>query len=71
MARHRPGIVWSLRRKALGYEWVRTHPDGGLDIRVSVMDWWQVDGDRLGVQMDRATARLLARRIQECLEATK
>lgn len=54
---HEPGVVWSLRRDHR--EYVRTTTDG---IQVLV--------DGVFVHMDRMTARLLARRINECLEAT-
>lgn len=53
-----PGTCWALRKDFL--QWVQTAP--GDEIRV------RTPGGTL--YLDRATARLLAKRINECLDAT-
>lgn len=57
MRRHEPCVVWSLRADRQDY--VRTTPDGLF---------LYVNGTQ--VKLDRRTARLLARRIDQCLTAT-
>ena len=57
MRRHEPSVTWSLRRNHKDY--VRTTSDG-------LMIW--VNGST--ILLDRWTARLLARRINQCLEDT-
>ena len=64
MRRHEPGVVWSLRRDFRDY--VRTTaPDeiGGAGVMAHVHGATLV--------MSRMDARLLARRINDLLEATK
>ena len=55
---HRPQICWSLRRNLKDY--VRTTPDDGIAIYI---------GGHY-IETDRATARLLAKRISQCLDET-
>ena len=55
--RHEPGVAWALRRNHEDY--VRTTPDG---LMIYVNGYTTL--------LDRDTARLLARRINECLEDT-
>ena len=59
----RPSTCWSLRRDLRDY--VRTMPGDGIQIYVH-------DGNGRGqlIETDRRTARLLARRINQCLDAT-
>ena len=65
MTRHDPSVIWSLRRSHNvglqgGSDYVRTTYDGLL---------LYVNGST--INLDRGTARLLARRIVLCLEDTK
>lgn len=70
MAKHWPGVVWGLRLDhSDGY--VKTTPENTLKVYVRALDAWQVDGDLVAAEMDRPTARLLAKRILQALEATK
>jgi hypothetical protein len=57
--KHEPGVTWSLRGDHKDY--VRTASPTQLVLYVNGAT----------TVLDRATARLLARRINECLEATK
>lgn len=68
-AKHEPGKVWMLRRVGEHPNGsVRTLPDGWLEIQYSPER--NPFEDRC-FKMSRATARLLAKRIMECLEGTK
>lgn len=63
-----PGAVWGLRKNGLGY--VRTLPDDQILVSVINSGSTLVHPGRGLIAMDRATARLLARRINQCLDAT-
>lgn len=66
MARHRPSVVWMMRPLGVypnGY--VRTCDSSKLDI---VLDTYQAE--RLAFTLPRRDARLLAKRILQCLEET-
>lgn len=66
MRRHEPGVVWSLRRERMGLDYVRTTaPDEIGPAGVLA----RIHGATL--VMSRMDARLLARRINDLLEATK
>lgn len=63
-----PGTAWGLRlgdwnRRA---EWVRTAEDDCIDFLLHDA----LTGDRRLVTVSRSTARLLAKRINQCLDAT-
>lgn len=68
MARHEPGKIWALRRTGkFPNGWVETENE--KEIRLG----YQHDqlGYRGGFICSRPDARLFAKRILECLEATK
>lgn len=70
-ARNRaPGIVWGLSATDLNRGYVRTLP-GDLVLVVARNPTAPPDADLLYLQVDRYTARLLARRINECLDSTR
>lgn len=68
MAKHFPGAIWSFRwpleRKPNGI--VRTTSKKEIGIRVE-----HNDQSSTSMILDRRTARLLAKRILDCLEKTK
>lgn len=73
MARHKPGVVWVLRRfreslwEGGGEQGaVRTTPDNRIQIAIRPFQ-----SEMRYVFLSRSTARLLARRINQCLEDTK
>jgi hypothetical protein len=66
MARHIPGVVWSLRGFEYG-AYVRTNDDRSL--YVSVMETGAVNPT--GFFIDRKDARLLAKRLNACLDDTR
>lgn len=55
-----PSQCWSLRRERMGLDYVCTTNDDGI--------YMQVGPD--GMLMSRADARLLAKRINQCLDGT-
>ena len=68
MARHEPSIVWALTGADLN-EYVRTDDEVSLLI---VGHGWADEAAGLGaIRLDRRRARLLAKRINECLDATR
>lgn len=71
MAKHWPGAIWQLRRmhndpeRSQGF--VRTEDEKFIQIQYR----WKVGHGWQTLSLPRADARLLARRIEQCLEATK
>lgn len=63
-----PGTVWALRSKEWSRlsDWVRTAEDDCIDFLLHDA----LTGDRRLVTVSRSTARLLAKRINQCLDAT-
>lgn len=67
MAKHRPGSAWALRSGVLGVN-VRTASEEVLLLSLpSDPSWMRVTQ----IEMNRKDARLLAKRINECLDATR
>lgn len=68
MAKHRPAVVWHTRLDwKRPYQAVRTHDEENLI--VSIMPGNGADG--VGFKISRVDARLLARRIEQCLKGTR
>ena len=66
MAVHKPGSIWSLRSMELGAH-VRTLDEQTLFLSIpSTPDWM----DLTYIPMSRKDARLLAKRINACLDGT-
>lgn len=64
MAKHLPGVIWSFWKPGTPRNgWVRTYSRVSIEIVLP-------EGG-LTVYMSRHNARLLARRISQCLDATK
>lgn len=71
MAKHWPGAIWPLRRMESDQHEngvVRTQSGGKIEIVINLR---YMSHRPLRITMQRSTARLLARRIEQCLEATK
>lgn len=66
MARHVPGVFWSLRSMALGAG-VRTLNDRIVNLILPADPSWM---RLVSIEMDRKDARLLAKRINQCLDDT-
>lgn len=69
MARHLPCIVWMLRRSdtPLRQGHVTTDQDASLWLWLEESD----DDPERHIHLDRDTARLVARRLNQCLETTR
>jgi len=68
MAKHKPTVVWAVKRTG-GYPngYVRTEDEKHLDISFFLEE----GRDGAGFTVTRQFAKMLARRINQCLEATK
>lgn len=66
MARHVPGVMWSLRSLFLGAG-VRTLDERHVTLTLPADPSWM---RLVVVDMDRKDARLLAKRINQCLDDT-
>lgn len=81
MAKHMATSVWGFwRENRMNGKWrngyVRTVSDKLIEVSLMPKDKIKIGidltgGDGLGIRMTRNEARMLARRINECLEATK
>lgn len=72
MAKHKPSSIWPLFRDMLSY--VATVDRSRIAILMDTHDLVQIHGNGKGATIlivNRRTARMLARRIDQCLEATK
>jgi len=66
MAKHEPGVVWSLRAPEYG-AFVSTHDEESIGLTLVDID---ERVGRVAVVISRKDARLLAKRINRCLDAT-
>lgn len=66
--RHKPGVIYGFRKTGYPNGYVRT-----LDEDTLLIFYDENDNEENGqmMTMDRATARLLVKRINQCLEGTK
>lgn len=77
MAKHRPGSIWSFRRALPFDSYVRTANSQAVELHLCFTIPTEQHNGADGsvpytvIRMPRREARLLARRILECLEATK
>lgn len=68
MSKHLPSVVWTSRNRFdIPYQAVRTHSK--TEIVISIMPGHGENG--IGFKLSRLEARMLARRINQCLDATK
>ena len=65
--RHEPGVIWGLRRENWSI-YVRTLDEDTL--MVVGPESMDADADIVGIRLSRKDAKLLAKRINECLKDT-
>ena len=66
MRRHEPCVVWPMRRIGVYPQWiVRTSDESTLEVQ-----FFPDAGDGLGFKISRSDARMLARRLNQCLDDT-
>lgn len=66
MRRHEPCVVWPIRRIGVYPQWiVKTHDVDTLEIQC-----FPDAGDGVGLRISRKDARMLAKRLNQCLDDT-